>query len=158
LTIAEWQSAYRNGAAPADLLHQLRATLAERGLPVYLYVVSAPHLNHQLTDLGATLREATHTAPSYCLFALPGTSPAKPGMQKVASGGRSIAVEVWDMPIDKVGQFLAGIPPPLGLGPIRLASGTQVHGFLCETYVLEHAEDISRHGGWRAYLNTLNSP
>lgn len=114
-------------------------------------------LNHQLTDLGATLREATQTAPSYCLFALPGTSPAKPGMRKVASGGRSIAVEVWDMPIDKVGQFLAGIPPPLGLGAIELASGIQVHGFLCEAYVLEHAEDISRHGGWRTYLNTLNS-
>ena len=112
-------------------------------------------LNHQLTDLGATLREATQTAPHYCLFALPGTTPAKPGMQKVPSGGRPIDVEVWDMPIDKVGQFLAGIPPPLGIGSVELASGLHVHGFLCESHALERAKNISHFGGWRAYLSSL---
>jgi allophanate hydrolase len=27
-----------------------------------------------------------------------------------------------------------------------------VHGFLCEAHALESATDISRFGGWRAYL------
>jgi allophanate hydrolase len=30
-----------------------------------------------------------------------------------------------------------------------------VHGFLCEPWALEGAEDVSRFGGWRAYLASL---
>ena len=39
-------------------------------------------LNGQLTERGATLREATQTAPHYRLFALPGTTPPKPGLMR----------------------------------------------------------------------------
>jgi allophanate hydrolase len=59
---------------------------------------------------------------------------------------------VWDVPVDAVGSFLALIPPPLGLGSMQLADGRTVHGFLCEGHALQGAEDITRHGGWRAYL------
>src|SRR4051812_20124530 len=37
-------------------------------------------LNHELTQRGARLERAARTAPHYRLFALPGTSPPKPGM------------------------------------------------------------------------------
>jgi allophanate hydrolase len=109
-------------------------------------------LNGQLTERGAYLLEATTTAPAYRLYALPGTTPPKPGLQRVASGGQAIAVEVWDMPQATLGSFLALIPAPLGLGSIELADGRQVHGFLCEAHALQAATDISHHGGWRAYL------
>lgn len=109
-------------------------------------------LNHQLTDRGGTLREATHTAPHYRLYALPGTTPPKPGLVRVADGGHAIALEVWDLPIDQVGRFLAGIPSPLGLGSLTLADGRPVHGFLCEALAVRGAEDISSLGGWRAFL------
>ena len=109
-------------------------------------------LNGQLLERGATLRCATHTAPSYRFFALPGTVPPKPGLLRVASGGSAIAVEVWDMPVAAVGSFLALIPPPLGLGTVLLADGSHVHGFVCEPWALEGAADISATGGWRAYL------
>ena len=112
-------------------------------------------LNGQLLEHGAVLREATHTAPHYRLYALPGTQPAKPGLQRVAEGGAAIELEVWDMPQAEVGSFLALIPPPLGLGSVQLADGRQVHGFLCEAHALAGARDISHHGGWRAYLATL---
>jgi allophanate hydrolase len=112
-------------------------------------------LNWQLTELGATLQQATHTAPHYRLCALPGTTPPKPGLQRVRSGGTAIALEVWDVPLHQVGRFLAAIPAPLGLGQIELADGRTVHGFLCEAHALEGALDISRHGGWRAYLSSL---
>lgn len=109
-------------------------------------------LNRQLTERGATLRCATHTAPAYRLFELPDSSPRKPGLLRCAAGGHAIAVEVWDMPLDQVGSFLALIPPPLGLGSVHLADGSTVHGFLCEPVALDGARDISASGGWRAHL------
>ncbi|MEO6745109.1 MAG: allophanate hydrolase [Caldimonas sp.] len=114
-------------------------------------------LNSQLVERGATLRETTQTAPHYRLYALPGTTPPKPGLLRVPDGGVAIAVEVWDMPTDAVGSFLALIPAPLGLGSIELADGGHVHGFLCEAHALTGAADISAHGGWRAYLASLRA-
>jgi allophanate hydrolase len=112
-------------------------------------------LNGQLIERGATLREATHTAPCYRLFALPGTTPPKPGMVRTAQNGAPIAVEVWDMPLRQVGSFLALIPAPLGLGSLELADGRRVHGFVCESHAVDGATDISAFGGWRAYLASL---
>jgi allophanate hydrolase len=115
-------------------------------------------LNGQLTERGGTLREATYTAPNYRLYALPGTTPPKPGLQRVAEGetGGAIAVEVWDMPLAEIGSFLALIPPPLGLGSVALADGRNVHGFVCEAHALAGARDITAFGGWRAFLESLS--
>ena len=109
-------------------------------------------LNMQLVARGATLVEATTTAPRYRLHALAGTAPAKPGLVRDAEAGHAIAVEIWAMPMQRVGDFLALIPAPLGLGSIELADGRTVHGFLCENDALADAPDISAYGGWRAYL------
>jgi allophanate hydrolase len=50
------------------------------------------------------------------------------------------------------GSFVAGIPSPLGIGRIELEDGEWVQGFVCEAWALEGAPDVSRFGGWRAYL------
>jgi allophanate hydrolase len=109
-------------------------------------------LNGQLLERGATLQCRARTAPRYRLHALPGTTPPKPGLQRVPEGGASIELEVWDMPMNEVGSFLALIPSPLGLGSIELDDGRSVHGFLCEAHALRDAPDVSAHGGWRAYM------
>ena len=109
-------------------------------------------LNGQLLERGATLRERTTTAPLYRLFALPETTPPKPGLLRSATGGHAIEVEVWELPLAAVGSFLALVPPPLALGSIVLADGSAVHGFLCEPHALAGATDISAFGGWRAWL------
>jgi allophanate hydrolase len=114
-------------------------------------------LNGQLRERGATLVCATTTAPAYRLHALPGTVPPKPGLVRVPEGGAAIALEVWAVPQAEVGSFLALIPPPLGLGSIELAGGRWVHGFLCEAHAAAAAPDVSRFGGWRAYLASLRS-
>ncbi|RZL35385.1 MAG: allophanate hydrolase [Rubrivivax sp.] len=116
--------------------------------------LSGMPLNSQLTERGATLREATTTAPCYRLHALRGTVPTKPGLQRVAEGGAAIAVEVWNVPLRQVGSLLALIPPPLGLGSVLLADGSTVHGFICEGYALAGATDITSHGGWRAFITS----
>ena len=46
------------------------------------------------------------------------------------------------MPMQRVGDFLALIPAPLGLGSLELADGRRVHGFLCENDALA---DGARH-------------
>ena len=111
-------------------------------------------LNGQLLERGATLAEATHTAPRYRLYALPGTTPPKPGMVRAADGdpGAAIELEVWNLPQRALGSFLALIPAPLGLGSIELADGRWVHGFLCESRALVGAQEITALGGWRAFL------
>ena len=44
------------------------------------------------------------------------------------------------------------MPAPLAIGTVTLAAGTNVPGFLCESHAVASAEDVSEHGGWRAYL------
>ena len=47
---------------------------------------------------------------------------------------------------------MAGVPPPLAIGTLLLEDGTAGKGFLCEAHAAAGADDISRYGGWRAYL------
>lgn len=141
----------RAGAAQAAPL-RWPATQATLPLAVVGAHLSGLPLNGQLIERGATLQQATHTAPLYQLFELPGTQPRKPGLLRCGPGGHAIEVEVWNLPLQHVGSFLALIPQPLGLGTLELADGRRVHGFLCEPLALEGAHDISHHGGWRAHL------
>ncbi|WP_321897858.1 allophanate hydrolase [Burkholderia cepacia] len=112
-------------------------------------------LNGQLTQRRARFVAATTTAATYRLYALSGAasggSVAKPGLVRVPEGGAPIAVEIWEMPVDAYGSFVAGIAAPLGIGTLTLADGSRVQGFLCESAALDEATDITRFGGWRAY-------
>jgi allophanate hydrolase len=120
-------------------------------------------LHGQLVERQARLLSRTRTAPAYRLFALPGTVPPKPGLARLGadelarSEGASIEVEVYEVPQDSLGSFLALIPPPLGLGSVELADGRWVKGFICEPAGLVGAHDISHLGGWRAYMASLAS-
>lgn len=109
-------------------------------------------LNGQLRQRGARLLEATRSAPVYKLYALAGGPPLRPGMLRVAEGGVAIEVEVWELPSAELGSLLTGIPAPLGLGKVELADGRWETGFICDAWGLAGAEDISRFGGWRAWL------
>jgi allophanate hydrolase len=142
----------RRTDSPAPEWLRRPATEPTLALAVVGAHLSGLPLNGQLIERGASLVQATTTAPAYRLFALPGTTPPKPGMLRVTEGGASIAVEVWSMPLAAVGSFLALIPAPLGLGSIELADGRTVHGFVCESHALAAAVDITHHGGWRAFM------
>lgn len=109
-------------------------------------------LNHELVKLGAKFIRQTQTAAEYRLYALAGTRPAKPGLVRVAEGGVAIELEVWEMSAEAFGKFVAAIPPPLGIGTVRLADGSLVKCFLCEAVAVEGAEDISAFGGWRGFV------
>lgn len=112
-------------------------------------------LNSQLTERGAVLIERTRTAAAYRFYALTGGPPFRPGLVRVANGGASVEVEVWSIPTEHFGSFVAGIPSPLGIGKVELADGTQVSGFLCESHAIANAQDITHLGSWRAYIASL---
>ena len=115
-------------------------------------------LNTQLTERGAVLLCEASTSADYRLYALPGTTPPKPGMLRVAPGqGAPITLEIWQMPTAHYGSFVALIPSPLGIGTLTLEDGSSVQGFVCEPEALKGAEDITQHGGWRAYTASLKN-
>jgi hypothetical protein len=116
-------------------------------------------LNHELVAQGGVFRRAAGTQPCYRLFALAGGPPHRPGLLRVASRqGASIVTEVWAMPEDGFGRFVAGVPAPLCIGTLLLGDGTTPKGFLAEPEGLSGAEDITRYGGWRCYLAAVASP
>jgi allophanate hydrolase len=47
---------------------------------------------------------------------------------------------------------ILAIPPPLATGTLTLADATPVKSLLCEAKLLREAQDISHHGGRRAYV------
>jgi allophanate hydrolase len=108
-------------------------------------------LNHQLVERGGRLVWAGLTAPLYRMFALTNFKPLRPGLIR-AEPGRAIAIEVWELPAERFGSFVDGIPGPLGIGTVELDGGEQVRGFLCEPYAIAGAKDISDLGSWRRYL------
>lgn len=108
-------------------------------------------LNHQLTERGAYLLEATKTSEHYQLYALPGGPPYRPGLVR-SDQGAAIEIEVWAISLEQFGSFVAGIPAPLGIGMLETRSGEWLQGFVSENYALTAAKDISGLGSWRKYI------
>jgi allophanate hydrolase len=140
----------------AKAIAGLRASVPTEGrvrIAVVGAHLSGMPLNSQLTERGATLVGPAHTAPDYRFYALPGTTPPKPGLLRVSAGqGAAIALELWDMPLAHYGSFVALIAAPLGIGTLVLEGGERVQGFVCEAQAVQGAQDITHLGGWRAYV------
>jgi len=117
--------------------------------------LSGMALNHELVALGAQLIATTRTAPGYKLYALE-TQPPKPGLVRCPSfDGPGIEVELYGLTFAAFGHFVSDVPPPMCMGKITLADGSQHSGFLCEPHALNGAEGITHFGGWRAYRASL---
>ncbi|UAW98924.1 allophanate hydrolase [Halopseudomonas nanhaiensis] len=156
-----WQAfaPWKAGATQRELPAPAPARDAPEGY-VRLAVVGAHltgmPLNTQLVERRARFVESTFTADNYRLYALPNTTPPKPGLIRSADGA-AIIVELWDVPLQAFGSFVALIPAPLGIGTLTLQDGRQVKGFICEGAAVEGATDITHLGGWRAYIASRNS-
>jgi len=152
-------------AALADHLHRatancfgaMRAALPPAAIPDALAAdetalfcigahMSGLPLNHQVTTLGGRFQRTARTAPGYRLHVLGN----RPGMLRAPSNGQ-IDGEVWAMPTAAIGTLLALVPPPLCFGTVELDDGACL-GFLAEADGIAKAPDITRYGGWRAWL------
>jgi len=115
--------------------------------------LSGMPLNHEFRALGGRFLEATSTAEDYQLFALDGGEVRRPGLLRVPDGtGAAIELEIWALPIEGFGRFVAAVPPPLAIGSIRLSDGRLVKGFLAEAQAVAGARNISSFGSWRAFV------
>jgi allophanate hydrolase len=126
--------------------------------------LSGQPLNHELLAAGGTLLGPAATAPAYRLYALD-TQPPKPGLVRVeplpsadveasAAGqlGASISGEVWRLPAVGFARFMTGLAAPMAIGRVGLDDGRDVLGFLCEPAAVRGAADITRFGGWLAWI------
>ncbi|HZG55261.1 allophanate hydrolase [Paenibacillus sp.] len=132
------ESVVRRWAQPAPTTLVAVCGLHMRGLP----------LEKQMREHRARFVREDRTAAKYRMYKLP-TTPAKPGLVKTPQGGASLRLEVWEMPLETFGAFVAGIPAPLGIGKVELQDGTEVAGFVCESFAAQGADDITAQGGWR---------
>ncbi len=115
--------------------------------------LSGMPLNHQLTSRDGVLLRTTRTAADYRLFALPNTTPPKPGLMfEPGFAGPGLEVEIWGLSAQHFGTFVESIPTPMGIGKLRLADGGEVSGFICEPYAFNGAQDITAFCGWRAFV------
>lgn len=113
-------------------------------------------LNGNMHLVGAKFVREAYTESSYRLWSIADRHPA---MQRVTTGGRSIAVEVWSVPAIGMTTLLLLEPPGLCVGKVRLSTGEEVLGVLGEAILCEGQKDITAWGGWRAYItNGITEP
>ncbi len=112
-------------------------------------------LNWQLSERGATLKASTTTSSNYRFYALAGGPPKRPGLIRDTENGAAIEVEVWRVPKENFGSFVAEIPHPLGIGKVELADGSWCSGFICEPEGIDGAEEITQFQSWKNYLHAL---
>ncbi|XKH01617.1 allophanate hydrolase [Marinobacter nauticus] len=159
---SQWLNAHPTSLGATDKPRPAEVVTPRQVVPTIKVAVVGAHLsgmplNTQLTERRARLLEQTTTSPNYRLYALPNTTPPKPGLQRNETNGTEIILEVWEMPASEFGSFVDLIPAPLGIGNVELADGRWVNGFICEGYGLDGARDVTEFGGWRAYINALKS-
>jgi gamma-glutamylcyclotransferase (GGCT)/AIG2-like uncharacterized protein YtfP len=110
------------------------------------------HSSHK----GSTFLGPASTTARYRFFAV---RDEFPGLYPVASGGRVIVGELYDIPDDVLhDQLLPSEPPELMFGRIELLDGEKVNAMLLVPSRLapgERVVDISELGGFRAYLRFL---
>ena len=104
-------------------------------------------LHWQLASRAARPVAATRTAPTYRLYAMAGASPPKPALVFDAGRGAAIDVEVYELSDAAFGSFVAAVPPPLAIGTVVLADGSQVKGFVAEPRAIDGATEITALGG-----------
>ncbi|TDC19594.1 hypothetical protein E1265_23675 [Streptomyces sp. 8K308] len=115
--------------------------------------MSGGSLNDALRQ--ARFAGAAHTAAEYRFFSV---RDEFPGLHPVPTGGAAIAGEVYEVDYEVLrDRLLPREPPELELGVIRLADGSGSFAMRMRASALDApgVVDITRHGGWRAYLSSL---
>lgn len=156
---SQWLNAHPTPLGATDKARPEEVVTYQPAVPTIQVAVVGAHLsgmplNTQLTERKARLLEQTTTTPNYRLYALPNTTPPKPGLKRVEDGGAEIVLEVWEMAASEFGSFVDLIPAPLGIGNVELADGRWVNGFICEGYGFTGALDVTEFGGWRAFIKS----
>jgi hypothetical protein len=107
-----------------------------------------------MISAGAKFVREDHTAASYRLFSIDDRHPA---MLRTPGEGTSVALEVWEVPVEGLASILLSEPPGLATGQVVLRDSSIVLGVLGEPFLCEGKREITAHGGWRAYIASKGS-
>ena len=144
------------GAAAAAARAALtpRRSAGEIALAVVGAHLSGMPLNGELKSFGARFLEAAQTAPDYRLFALndDAAAAARPAARRGRTGRRRSRSSSGRCRPRASAASSPRSRAPLSIGTLTLADGRSVKGFLAEASGVEGARDISRFGGWRAFV------
>ena len=105
-------------------------------------------LNHNMLAAQGEFVREDRTAACYRIWSI---GDRHPGMLRVTSGGVAVSLEVWELPMAKLGQLLLSEPAGLAIGKVVLADGSEVLGVLAEPWLVEGQKEITDKGGWREY-------
>jgi allophanate hydrolase len=148
LALLELGDRITRAPTPEPALDPARVRVAVAGLHM-----SGEPLNHELTSLGGRLERNARTSAAYRCYRIRRGERQFPGLVRTGEGS-PIELEIWSLPPDGAGTFLANcVRPPLALGTLELEDGASVMGFLCESWAMEGMEDITWAGGWRRALS-----
>jgi hypothetical protein len=111
-------------------------------------------LNPNMLAAGAEFVREDATVPAYRLYSI---NDRHPGMVRVATGGVSVAVEVWAVPAEGLASILLKEPPGLCIGKVSLLSGEETLGVVAEPILCEGQREITEFGGWRKYCAQRSS-
>ena len=111
-------------------------------------------LNPNLIRAGATFVREDHTEACYRIWSIDDRHPA---MIRTPGEGKSVALEVWKVPVEGLASILLNEPPGLAIGKVVLRDGSIVLGVLGEPFLCDGKREITAHGGWRAYIAAKGS-
>jgi hypothetical protein len=111
-------------------------------------------LNPNLVRAGATFVREDHTDACYRIWSIDDRHPA---MLRTPGEGTSVALEVWEVPVEGLASILLSEPPGLAIGKVVLRDSSIVLGVLGEPFLCQGKREITAHGGWRAYIASKGS-
>ena len=100
---------------------------------------------------GARLVERTRTAPRYRLYIVDGMWPAL----IPAAEGVPIECELYEVTEELIAHLAEVEPPGWNRAALELEDGRTVEAFLADPELAGRGDDVSAHGGWRAFREWL---
>ncbi|GAB7129465.1 glutamyl-tRNA amidotransferase [Silvimonas sp. JCM 19000] len=107
-------------------------------------------LNPNMLNVGGRFVREDHTDEHYRIWSV---NDDHPGMMRVTEGGTAVALEVWELPMASFAALLLSEPAGLCIGKLQLRNGQEMLGVLAEPWRIEGQLEITRFGGWRAYMD-----
>ena len=106
-------------------------------------------LNPNMLEVGATFVREDATDQCYRIWSIDDRHPA---MIRTPGQGTRVALELWDVPVERLARILQNEPPGLAIGKVVLQDGSVVLGVLGEPFLCEGKREITEFGGWRGYV------
>ena len=106
-------------------------------------------LEGNLKQAGALFIKESKTEKSYRLYSINDQYPA---MIKVANGGNTVDVELYEISEEGLKDVLSKEPPGLTIKEIALIDGSLIQGVVGLEEITKGQKEITEYGGWRNYL------